>query len=457
MPTRAMNFVFISVDSLRADFTPLKPDGAPTAPFLSRLSDESTVFANAVSPSTWTLPVHGSIFTGLYPPEHNVGDKGDALGETPTLAEQLASEGYDTASFAGNGWLNVGDILRGFNHHHISPPLSRHWIETSTRGVKEGDLSAATSGMRNLSRIPAKLLRRFLIRNNKHDQRIIRKYTKYLRRVSRPFFHFIHLNGVHNPYTPHIKHYREFGEDSILGVRNTVKYQKKLIRDRPLLATGQKTIDHDYIDEIHNLYCGAIHQADRNIQKIVELLEESGHLEDTVIIVFGDHGDHLGEKNLWGHQFSVANEVICVPLILKDPSGNITASRRDDVVQLNDLYCTVLSMIDAKLPDLHSYNISSPKRDAAFVYYSTPESYIERIQRNHDLDTDQLPPKEQFAAWCEPKKRATWYPKLDKFTGDSDLVDTLKEHCSSLVNIDGKKTSSLNKETEQNLRDMGYI
>lgn len=452
-----MNFLFVSVDSLRPDYVSFIDSDSPTTPFLSTLVETSTVFTHAISPSTWTLPVHGSVFTGLYPPEHSVSDKDDALGSVDTLAERLTKEGYDTASFGGNGWLNVGDILRGFNHHHVSPPLSRHWLNMVRRGLREKDPSAVTTGISNLSKAPLDILRKNFVRNNHHDERIVQQYSEYLNGISRPFFHFIHLNGVHNPYTPHINQYREFGDRSTRDVRNAIEYQEKLIRDRPLLAAGEKTVDSEYVELIKDLYRGTIRQADNNIRTLVEMLEQKNVLDETVVVVFGDHGDHLGERNCWGHQFSVADEVIRVPLLIRDPSESLAPVRRDDVVQLNDLYPTVLGMVGAGYSCSRSYDISCEDRETAFVYYQAPESYLERIERNHDMNMTALPPRKQFAAWQDPSQRATWYPDQDEMTGDAELVDRLQDHYAALSQVGSQTSSRIDRQTEQNLRDMGYI
>lgn len=452
-----MNVLFISIDSLRSDFVPFISGESSTTPFLSTLADSSTVFTRAITPSTWTLPVHGSIFTGLYPPEHSVLDKDTALGSVETLAERLRQEGYDTTSFAGNGWLNVGDILRGFDHQHISPPLSRHWVDMISRGVRDSNLSAITKGISNLGKAPFDILRKKLIRNNGHDRRIVKQYSRYLNDTSEPFFHFVHLNGVHNPYSPHISQYRKFGDQSTSSVRNVIQYQQELIDNRPLLAAGDKSIDQNSVEIIKDLYRGEIRQVDGYVQELIQLLEQKNCLEDTVIVIFGDHGDHLGERNRWGHQFSVANEVIRVPLLIKDPSGYLTSSYRHDVVQLNDLYNTILTLLGLDYSRPHSYDLSHRSRDTAYVYYSAPESYLERINRNHDLDDIQLPPTKQFAAWRKSSYRGTWFPEQDEKIGDPDMVQAIQEHYANLEPIQSRQSSRIDSQVEQNLQDMGYI
>jgi len=120
------NVVCVSVDSLRADFCSFDDGDARTTPFLRSVTPEATVFESAISPSIWTLPVHTSVFTGLYPPEHGVTSEGRVLGDHPTFAELLAEEGYSTAAFFQNSWLRLSGTLRGFPVSDINdgnPPL----------------------------------------------------------------------------------------------------------------------------------------------------------------------------------------------------------------------------------------------------------------------------------------------------------------------------------------------
>lgn len=142
------NILCISIDSLRRDFCSIYTESEDTTPFLNSISDELTIFQNAISPSCWTLQVHGSVFTGLYPPEHGVLDKNNSLGDHPTFAELLSRKGYDTQSFGYNGWFEAGDILRGFNHtptdpfdSSISKTIKRRIRQLSRTESKRDELS----------------------------------------------------------------------------------------------------------------------------------------------------------------------------------------------------------------------------------------------------------------------------------------------------------------------------
>src|SRR5688572_16366612 len=71
-PPRRPNVVVILIDTLRADHLPMYGYGRDTAPFLDRLAAESVVFTGAQSTSAWTAPATASLFTSLYPFQHQV-------------------------------------------------------------------------------------------------------------------------------------------------------------------------------------------------------------------------------------------------------------------------------------------------------------------------------------------------------------------------------------------------
>ena len=72
--TNSPNVLIIIVDTLRADH--LSPYGytRDTSPYLNQLAKQGVVFENAIAPSSWTLPSHASMLTGLYPAQHEGGN-----------------------------------------------------------------------------------------------------------------------------------------------------------------------------------------------------------------------------------------------------------------------------------------------------------------------------------------------------------------------------------------------
>ena len=88
------NVLFVVMDTVRKDhLTPYGYD-RPTTPTLAGFAEEALVHEQAVAQAPWTLPVHASMFTGLYPAEHTATQEAPYLPEdVGTLAETLSAAG----------------------------------------------------------------------------------------------------------------------------------------------------------------------------------------------------------------------------------------------------------------------------------------------------------------------------------------------------------------------------
>jgi len=79
----------------------------------------------------------------------------------------------------------------------------------------------------------------------------------------------------------------------------------------------------------------------------------------------------LGEYGLFGHSFSVADELIRVPLLIRDPTGQLKSGRRSDIVLLNDLYPTILDLVGVKPPQTKVFHcLMKPAKRRTSIYSS---------------------------------------------------------------------------------------
>ena len=105
-PTRG--YILISIDTLGADHLGCYGYPKPTSPFLDELASRSVLFENNVAQFTNTLTSHMSIFTSLYPEEHDVYPRYGVLSEEiETLPETFQKSGFRTAGFTGGGYTGV--------------------------------------------------------------------------------------------------------------------------------------------------------------------------------------------------------------------------------------------------------------------------------------------------------------------------------------------------------------
>ena len=113
----APNLILLVVDALRADRLSSNGYELETTPGLDLLAAAGAAFPSTMAASSWTLPAHASLFTGLYPSRHGAYSRSSQLGHSsPTLAEILARNGYYTLSIYANPLLGSDTGLdRGFD------------------------------------------------------------------------------------------------------------------------------------------------------------------------------------------------------------------------------------------------------------------------------------------------------------------------------------------------------
>lgn len=437
------NVLCISVDSLRADYCSFTSDRAgQTTPFLASFAEEATTYTRAIAPSTWTLQVHASIFTGLYPPEHQVLDNGVEIGDHPTLAQLFRKGGYETCSFGWNGWLEQGGVLRGFDHHRSPEVDTAEFARHPTLNGFE------------------RKIRKAMFRHTWRDEHTIEALRDRLEMdSSSPFFHFVHLNGVHWPYHPPHPHHRAFTRRTTPQLTWNLIQQRKLYEQRPAIYTGERSVSPRISQGMRELYSGCVHYADSLIQDILAILEQLGDLENTVIVLFGDHGDDIGENGNFGHHFTVSDAVIRVPMLVYDPTNTLESGIVDDVVQTNDIFPTLLDICEIDGPITRSRSLASDqKRETAFVYYSAPKSFLDKIY--DEIADDELPPSKQYVAWQSPAEKTVAYPDDGwQIAPESspDYRQLLSDHESSLEPVASKASSDLSDSVRSNLEQMGYI
>lgn len=321
VPIGSPNVLLVSIDTLRADHVHAYGYGLPTTPSIDRLAREGALFQRAVSPSSWTLPTHVTMLTGLAPVVHGVNQPlGIRLGpEVVTLPEVLWARGYHTAGFVAGGYLSAEyGHIQGFDQYddYSVPNLCR--LERAT--------------YRNCS-TSAKLFRAVDAHLNAWD----------VAGRSRPFFVFLHLWDVHNDYLPPPPYDTAFAPGGDLGF--TVGMMIDGVIDPASLTAEQRS-------HMIGLYDGEILYTDAWIGRLLERLEALGVLDETVIVVTADHGEELGDRGRWGHRETLYDENVLVPLVMRLPSRIPPGTVVREQVRLADVVPTILSLLGIRDSEL---------------------------------------------------------------------------------------------------------
>lgn len=189
-PIGKPNIILITLDTVRADHLSLYGYPRRTTPSIDKWAHQGVVFDNAITSTSWTLPSHASIFTGLLPHQHGA-DYAEPLDPSWwTISDVLSARGYETAGFTTNlgygakGW-GMGN---GFESYDDDATSVRHNLKSLLLG--------------NM------LLQSFYgkyVRPDRMDRRdagqVNRDVLRWFRQRSpRPFYVFINYFDVHEPY-----------------------------------------------------------------------------------------------------------------------------------------------------------------------------------------------------------------------------------------------------------------
>jgi arylsulfatase A-like enzyme len=339
MAAEKPNVVFISVDDLN-DFPSYanRYEGAIT-PNLDKLANRGMVFNNAYSQYTVCGPSRASMMSGFYP--HNLSGKLNEDDVVQELTRTLGSELMHTW-FRNNGYetLAVGKIL----HHHLPDGTLD---ESGGRGLfsaglgklkknwhQEGTMTDWAKAPESDEQMPDHEAANWAV-----DQ-LRKKHDK-------PFFLMVGFLRPHNPWYVPEKWWDLYDREKITlppykkdDLDDIPKAGLKNIKDQ--MPRTEWAIDTDQWRNIVHSYLASISFVDHQIGKVINALEESEYSDNTIIVLWSDHGYHMGEKNTF-QKHSLWERSTHVPLIFAGhgvPQGE--SSNR--VVSLLDIYPTLLEI-----------------------------------------------------------------------------------------------------------------
>jgi arylsulfatase A-like enzyme len=301
------SILLIVIDTLRFDAVSAYGQVDGTTPSIDRLAQEGILYWNARAQSSWTLPSHAGLLTGLAVQTHQVGMPGRmVLPESiETLAERMAKAGYETAGFSENSLVSdYFGLLQGFEHRAVEPPM---YAVSPPIGADDGVRIWATA-----------------------------------REPGRPAFVFVNLYDPHAPY--------EIRATNPFVPAGTPDHAVRARVSSPgrFLCGGLPS--KEQIGILKGLYLGEVAVADAKVARIVRAVQTAvkGRL---ITIVTSDHGEFFGEHRLLDHEFGLYEAVLRIPLVVHGAPGAQTG-RVDEAVALADLAPSILRWAGEDTPDM---------------------------------------------------------------------------------------------------------
>ena len=344
-----MNVLFLSIDDLRPELG-CYGDSVVKSPNIDKLASQGMLFDRAYC----QVPVCGasraSMMTGILPTNDRFTEAKSRADEdfpdAKTIAQVFKEAGYTTIS---NGKI----------FHNPEDTSERSWTKQVGSGMSHMDsMDPATTAV-----LSKKGRGRFYecidTPDNAYGDGKVAENTiadlRALKESGEPFFLACGFIRPHLPfYAP--KKYWDLYDEAALPIADN-QYRPK---DAPKVLrgfkeygvyemNGYKVGTEAFHRKMRHGYFAATSYADKLAGDVLNELEKLGLADHTIIVLWGDHGWHLGEHNFWGKHNTLYN-ALRIPLIVKVP-GKMAGGKSESLVAAIDIFPTLCSLAGLEVPN----------------------------------------------------------------------------------------------------------
>lgn len=322
------NVLLLAIDTLRGDHLGCYGNRDVATPNIDALAADGVLFSRCYSTAPWTLPSFASIYTGLRPWSHGaVGGPHLVLADSlTTLAERFRDAGYATAAAVTINYTGAEcGMDQGFDR------FADLWLT----GRADQGLRVAGEGAKNIAHAG-----------------------------DRPFLQLLHWFDVHAPYAPPRPFDRMYyrGDEKAPGdpITGMLLSESNRVPNRD---SGM----YDWLEGVTDIefplrqYEAGVTCVDSYVGRVIAALRDADLYDRTLIVLFADHGEHMGEHDIWFTHSLPYVEAIRVPLIVKLPGGREAGRVVDEAVSTLDILPTLLDAAGLPTPgDLDGRSLAAP-------------------------------------------------------------------------------------------------
>ncbi len=317
------NVVFVSFDALQAAHVGALGYERDVTPTIDAMAELGFSFRNNISVASWTVPASMTWFTGVYPSEHRmvnkyavykppvtkIADLRELSPDLVTLADVLKQNGYATGGFTGNAGVSGGfGYEQGFDEYYYD------------KG-KFGRM----------------------------DQSIPRALAWLKEHKDKKFFLFLHGYDVHGQSMPAGGYDYRFVDNDYDRRYTGAELEQEILREEGL-EKGQLTMRDEDVRFWRAIYDEKVQRTDEKFSEFLTEFDKLGLRDKTIFVLTSDHGTEFYEHRRFDHGFTLYQELIHVPLVIKLP-GQSAGRSIDNRVSSIDVMPTILDLLGIDVPE----------------------------------------------------------------------------------------------------------
>lgn len=363
------NILLICIDDLRPE---LKSFGAShiISPNIDRLAHQGVSFQNHYVNSPSCGPSRYTLLTGKYGPSGNNAlflraremQKNEKVD--PSMPQWFKMHGYTTVSVGkvshhpggrgGSDW-NDSTVIEMPNawDKHLMPIKEWEHPRGAMHGLAHGEIRVNSGDMDVFQAVKGE---DHIYPDGAITEEALKQLNKLATHQDQPFFLAVgfirphlpfgapksYLDNYENITFPDIEHPKKpSGRTTWHGSGEFNQYNK---------WGKDPNLDRSFADELRRHYAACVSYADAQVGRVLEELERTGKDKNTIVILWGDHGWHLGEHAIWG-KHSLFEEALHSPLIVYDPRDNKNGFKTNTIVETLDIFPTLCDLTGIKKPE----------------------------------------------------------------------------------------------------------
>jgi len=382
------NVLFIAVDDLKPLLNCYGVEGIHS-PNIDKLAESGTVFANNQCQQAVCSPSRASLMFGIRPDRTRVWDLQTpvrtATKDRKTVAQYFKDNGYETVAFGKifhismadkehdtKSWTipytsvnienyptDLGEPFAGhFQNPELKAALEKKYKSFIDKGLKPGP--ARNKALQQL-KVSTEMLD--VVDEAYQDGQIARNALKMIDQLAnkeKPFFIAVGFKKPHLPFVSPKKYWDLYDPNKIelarwqkapIGAPDFAMHdwgELKAFSDIDPYVMPSGVLAEDKQRELIHGYMAAVSYTDAQIGKLLDELEKQGVADNTIIVLWGDHGWHLGDHSLWC-KHSNFEQATRAPLIFSAP-GTAKGQQNASPVEFVDIYPTLCELAGLDIP-----------------------------------------------------------------------------------------------------------